>query len=327
MTHPLVTFVVPVYNYGRYVGDCLHSILDLEGGFPFEVIVVDDASTDNSAEVLHSFDDPRIRLLRNEKNLGHARTIEIGLSHAVGRFVARIDPDDRYRSHFLTKTLPEFDDPDVILIYGDAALIDENGQVTAERSDVVHRGMDFKGNEFVLLLEENFICAPTVIARREGWLKALPVPSHLAFNDWYFTLTMARSGLFRYLNEVLAEYRVHPANHHMMVVAQRDEEPSICWLLDRVFQEREDDPVIEEAKRVARRAIYAAHYLSLAPKYFGLGMYGDARRCYVLALRFQPKHIWNFSLWRHVLATIIGQRAYEAAKRVIRGSRPTATRL
>src|SRR5207248_7397114 len=53
-------------------------------------------------------------------------------------------------------------------------------------------GKDFKGCELVELLEENFICAPTVIARRECFLDQLPVPSHLSFHDWYLTLKIAQ---------------------------------------------------------------------------------------------------------------------------------------
>src|SRR6266446_438755 len=150
---PQVSFVVPCYNYGRYLPDCLGSIFAQEGGHDFEVIAVDDASTDNTGQVLREFADPRMRVIRHPKNLGHVATVNEGLSEARGAFIARIDPDDRYRPSFLNITLEKFREfPEVGLVYGDAALIDEHGHTNAERCDRVHSGRDFKGNEFLLLL-------------------------------------------------------------------------------------------------------------------------------------------------------------------------------
>src|SRR5262245_28610138 len=127
---PLVSFVVPCYNYGRYLDSCLASIFGQEGQHDFEVIVVDDASTDNTLEVLHAFTDPRLRIIYHRVNLGHVATINEGLSQARGTFIARIDPDDRYRPYFLTTVLEKFlAFPDVGMVYGDAALINEHGEI------------------------------------------------------------------------------------------------------------------------------------------------------------------------------------------------------
>ncbi|HET6268013.1 MAG TPA: glycosyltransferase family 2 protein, partial [Acidobacteriota bacterium] len=181
--NPQVSFIVPCYNYARYLPDCLNSILALEGAGYYEIILIDDASTDNTLEVIQSFRDSRIRLIRHAQNMGHARTINEGLSEARGKFVARIDPDDRYKPHFLTAVLPKFDEhPEVGLVYGDVSLIDDQGNVMVERGDTFHQGRDFYGNELIALLERNIICAPSVLARREAWLGVTPVPEWLAFN-------------------------------------------------------------------------------------------------------------------------------------------------
>src|SRR4051794_9364967 len=121
---PDVTFIVPCYNYGRYLGDCLSSIFAQEGGATFEIIAIDDASSDDTLAVLSRFADPRLRVARHAINQGHGTTITAGLQLARGRYVARIDPDDRYRNDFLAVTLPKLERfPDVGLVYGDAALI------------------------------------------------------------------------------------------------------------------------------------------------------------------------------------------------------------
>jgi len=312
---PQISFIVPCYNYARYLPDCLSSIFNQRGDFDFEVIAIDDASTDNTAEVLRSFSDPRLRVISHRINEGHVGTINEGLREARGEFIARIDPDDRYRSSFLSHVIEKFVAfPEVGLVYGDVSIIDDRGQITVERSDREHKGRDFKGNELVRLLERNFICAPSVIARRTAWLKALPVPDGLAFNDWYFTLMMAREHEFYFINKVLADYRVHSSNHHSSIVLNKTEEPSIFWLLDRIFSEQEKTSELEKEKRRARRRIYGSQCLNIADKYFGCGYDTDARRCYLMALRYQSASRLDASLVRHLLATYIGRKAYESLK-------------
>lgn len=318
---PLVSFVVPCYNYGRYLPDCLRGIFSQEGDHDFEVIAIDDASTDNTEQVLRDFADPRMRVIRHSRNLGHVATVNEGLAEARGSFIARIDPDDRYRPNFLSITLGKFEEcPDVGLVYGDAALMNDSGQVTVSHSDRTHAGKDFRGNEFLRILERNIICAPTAIARREAWHKAMPIPEGLAFNDWYFNLMIARLYDFYYVNRVVADYRVHPSNHHTKIVRDRSEEASIVRLLDRIFQEHEASTGLERAKRRVKRRIYGAQYLTLADKYFGLGMNADARRCYARAIQNRPAYLTRWGVQRHFGATLIGRSRYELGKSLIRSA-------
>lgn len=318
---PLVSFVIPCYNYGRYLAGCLNSIFGQEGSYDFEVIVIDDGSTDNTSEVLSSFSDPRLKVIRHATNLGHVAVINEGLSLARGVFIARIDPDDRYRPYFLSTVLGKFYDfPEVGLVYADAALINEQGEVTLEHCDRVHGNQDFKGNELIRLLENNFICSPTVIARQQAWRRALPVPAGLAFHDWYFTLMMAREYEFYYINRVLADYRVHPLNFHDKIMREKKEESSVFWLLDRIFTEVEKKPDLESQKLKFKRCIYSAQYFALANRYFGFGMQADARRCYLQAIRYRPSYLFKFTTLRFLAATSIGLRQYESFKRFYKRS-------
>jgi glycosyltransferase involved in cell wall biosynthesis len=312
---PQISFIVPCYNYARYLPDCLNSIFTQEGDFDFEVIVIDDASTDNTLEVIRSYTDPRIRVISHPVNMGHARTINEGLKEAGGEFIARIDPDDRYRPYYLSVVMEKFRSfPEVGMVYGDVAMINAAGEITAERCDREHGGGDFKGNEFVKLMEKNFICAPSVMARREAWLDALPAPEWLAFNDWYFTLMMARKCEFYYINQALADYRVHDSNHHNQIVVKKSEEPSIFWLLDQIFGETENSIELERQKRRARRHIYGAQYVDMAEKYFGCRYDVDARRCYLRAIRYRPVYAADLGVMRRLFATFIGRRVYETSK-------------
>jgi hypothetical protein len=256
-------------------------------------------------------------------NQGHVITVSEGLAAARGRFVARIDPDDRYRSNFLASLLPRFDvSPGVGLVYGDAAVIDARGNVLTERCDTIHAGRDFQGNELVKILEKNFICAPTAIARCEAWQRFLPVWDGLAFNDWYFNVMMAREYDFCYVNEVVADYRVHGSNHHSRIVVEKKEEPSIFRVLEWVYTHPEIDDDLQTAKMAARRRVYAAHYLDMADKYFGVGYTRDARRCYLQALRHKPSLAFRRGVLRRLLASATSRDAYDWLKVKILGRSP-----
>src|SRR5581483_9711498 len=92
---PLVSVVVPAFDAARYLGRSLDSIL--AQSYPeLEVVVVDDASTDGTADLLASYDDRRLRVLRNDRNLGQFGAINAGIAAARGAIVAVQHADDEY---------------------------------------------------------------------------------------------------------------------------------------------------------------------------------------------------------------------------------------
>jgi glycosyltransferase involved in cell wall biosynthesis len=314
---PLVSFVVLCYNTERYAGDCISSILNLDTEVPFEIIALDDHSPDATYAVLNSFSDPRLKVLRNEKNLGHALAMERAIRETSGSFLARIDSDDRYRPNFLNRTLPILETyPEVGLVYGDASIIGPTGEEHSPRCDRQHGGKDFKGYELIELLGWNFICAPTIIARREFLLRHLPIPPHLAFSDWYFTVNMARETQFYYVDSVIADYRVHSGNFHATTIQDKSEERSIFWFLDQVYGSEERSAELQDRKLRARRQVYGRHYLTLADKYFGALMDEDARRCYWRGLKGNPAYFLSSGVSRRFAATLMGRNTYERVKAI-----------
>lgn len=94
MTHtPRVTVLMPVYNAETYLQEAVESILR-QTFADFEFLIIDDASTDTSREMVRSYSDPRIRLLENERNMRVAATLNRGLDEATGEYIARMDADD-----------------------------------------------------------------------------------------------------------------------------------------------------------------------------------------------------------------------------------------
>jgi glycosyltransferase involved in cell wall biosynthesis len=126
---PKVSVIIPSYNYAQYLVHSLESVLSQEFK-DFEVIVVDDGSTDNTRELVASYDDPRVRYIFQE-NKGMAETRNTGIRAAKGKLIALLDADDRWLPHKLTKQVNLFDQAlDLDFVFGESEMIDEKGDVT-----------------------------------------------------------------------------------------------------------------------------------------------------------------------------------------------------
>jgi glycosyltransferase involved in cell wall biosynthesis len=122
-----VTAAISCYNYGRYLQGCVESALG-QTYPPVEVLVVDDGSTDDTAEVMRRFSgDPRVRYVRTP-NRGQAAAKNKAVSEAVGDVVAFLDADDLWHPEKLARQAPLFDDPAVGVTFTDHWVIDVDGR-------------------------------------------------------------------------------------------------------------------------------------------------------------------------------------------------------
>lgn len=120
LTRRTVSVVIPCYNYGRFLPEAVGSVLD-QVGVDVDVVVVDDCSTDDSAAVAESLAaaDPRVRLVRNPRNLGHVATFNAGYEHTEGEFVVRLDADDLLTPGSLGRAVALMEEhPSLSLVYG-----------------------------------------------------------------------------------------------------------------------------------------------------------------------------------------------------------------
>ena len=307
---PRVSIFVQAYNTAAYVGDCLASVLAQESRHAFEVLVIDDASTDGTTDIIARLADPRVRLIRHQPNTGAIATANEGYGLARGEFIARLDSDDRLRPQFIERTVSALlANPRLGLAYGDVVTIDAAGCVTSSTGMVRRSGPEV-GNEFLPLLLENFIPAPSTMVRREALQPLLPIPSHYRFLDWYITTGITEQWDSCFVPEVLADYRVHGENMHQAMILDRRGEATSQQVLDALFSH----PVRQDEKRRWRSRVYARHYLTYAEKYFGFGMNADARRCYRRALQLEPALLFQKGIARRFGATVVGRPLYDSAK-------------
>lgn len=131
---PRVTVLMPVYNAARFVEAAIRSVL-AQTFDDFELVVIDDGSSDDSARIVRSFDDPRIRFVQNERNLGLTPTLNRGLALARGEFVARQDADDLSEPPRLERQVAFLDaNPEVAVVGSWYTKIGEHGEPLGKRT-------------------------------------------------------------------------------------------------------------------------------------------------------------------------------------------------
>lgn len=136
MKEPLVTIAVPAYNAGKTIGAMIESVL-AQTYTNWELLIVDDGSSDNTAEVVRSFSDSRIRLICDGKNRKIAPRLNQLIDEAKGEFFARMDADDRMLPDRVERQLEYLiAHPEVDVVGGGAIVVDEGGNVLGGRNIV-----------------------------------------------------------------------------------------------------------------------------------------------------------------------------------------------
>jgi GT2 family glycosyltransferase len=211
-----VTFVVTTYNYARYVATAIDSVLS-QTHPAVDVVVVDDASTDDTAAVLARYDgDARVRVIRHARNAGAVRSWNAGLEAASGAYVALLDADDYAVSSDAVARQVRLlgDHREVGFVYAGRRIVDEDGAA-------VHTSLpymeDYVGNGIEeirerLIWENQVEHSGTMIRRScldEVGLHDLAIP-HAA--DWDLWLRLAVRYDVGYIAAPLYAYRTHASN-------------------------------------------------------------------------------------------------------------------
>jgi glycosyltransferase involved in cell wall biosynthesis len=211
-----VSVCMAVHNGARFLQPQVDSILSqLRPGD--ELLVVDDASTDDSPALLESMRDAHLRLYHNDKNLGVVRSFEKALRGASGDIIFLSDHDDIWLPGKVASSLAVFAaHPDVTMVVTDAKLIDEHGKVTKE-SFFAERG-DFAAG-FLHNFVKNKYLGCTLSFRRSMLRYFLPIPADVPMHDMWFGLLNAIYGKTFFINEPLTAYRRHAGNATPLVTS------------------------------------------------------------------------------------------------------------
>ena len=205
-TEPRVSVLVPVFNAEPYLQESLNSVFS-QTFKDFEIVAIDDGSTDGSRDVLASFRDPRLVVAHNDLNLGVALTLNRGLRLAKGAYVARLDADDIAMPERLARQVAFLDNhPDIALVGSFAEMIDPEG--TPFKTQTVPLGFD----EIIeRIFSVNLFIHPSVMFRKSvvqnlgGFRKEA-----LHAEDYDLWLRIIEHHDVANIPEALIRYRVHP---------------------------------------------------------------------------------------------------------------------
>lgn len=199
----LVSIIMPNYNGEKYVFETINSVI-AQTYKNWELLFVDDCSTDNSIEIVNSFGDARIRVLKNDKNSGAAIARNKAIEEANGRWIAFLDSDDLWMPEKLEKQISYMESNKVLFSYTDYEVIDENNKSV---SLFIPR-LDVCGYKDIL--KHNHIGCLTVIYDSEKIGKVFMPTNAIKREDLACWLTILKNGVEAHcLHECLAKYKVH----------------------------------------------------------------------------------------------------------------------
>ncbi len=255
---PRVSIVIPTYNRVSFIPEALHSV-QAQTFRDFEIILADDGSTDNTAQVVQQLGQSLIYVPLPHRGQP-AATRNAGLRAATGEFVAFLDSDDVYFDHKLAAQIAAFDThPEIGVVYSDGVFFrDTPGQPIGQ----VQTGLpNPSGNVFAELLRGNFLAPPVVLIRKVcldsvGWFDEHP--DYILAEDYDLWLRLAAQYAFMYVPGNVAAIRRHSGNSSANVAALRQQTLHVLAKMDTLF------PDLMHQHRQARHEAYARNHGAVA---------------------------------------------------------------
>ena len=277
-----VSVVVPNYNYERYISKRIETILTQT--YPiYELIVLDDMSTDNSvmvideklAEVRAKYPGLKVQFVVNEENSGKAiLQWKKGFELATGDYVWIAEADDLSSRQFLAEAMKGFDDPEVVMSYTESKLINSHGMMLApnfrwsrDREKTGHYKMNYIKDGFREIEEIMAIRCTIPNVSSVVFRKSDKIPYLLYFDeaarfsqagDWYFYTKVLEHGKISYNKKALNKFRIHGKSKtagakkddkHYEEILGLHKEFALKYNLDEFVQKR----MLNEEKRIAKR--------------------------------------------------------------------------
>lgn len=291
---PKVSVVMPTYNRAHFIGEAIQSVLD-QSFKDFEIIVIDDGSTDNTKEVVDSFQDHRIKYMY-QRNCGVSAARNNGIQASNGEHIAFLDSDDLLLENALEKggqILARY--PEVGFSYGQAYLIDGRGSVFGLRLPKQKHSYVRGGSEEIreFLVRGNYIPTSTVITRRSCLFDVgLFNPAFRSGSeDLDLWVRLAKRYAVAYIAEPLVKYCVHSGS--ILTGRKLDElKKSHSVIFEGVFNDAALGPLLSSE----RPKTYFHLHLHLANKAYGTGEMKTAREHLFKALKIYPKGFFK-GLW------------------------------
>jgi glycosyltransferase involved in cell wall biosynthesis len=205
-----VSVVMSAYNGAGYVEEQLESILH-QTYSNLEVILIDDASTDNTYNILKSYaaKDNRVSLYQQQKNVGYNISFSEACSKVTGTYIAISDQDDIWELDKIEKQTKKIEEnPGSVLVHCISARFEEK---TKPHLRSIKRLNFFRGNDIRNFFLHNYISGHTILFHQSLLKAALPFPSNVYY-DWWLAAYACTMGNIEFIDEILVWHRMHETN-------------------------------------------------------------------------------------------------------------------
>jgi glycosyltransferase involved in cell wall biosynthesis len=206
----LVSVVMSTYNGSSYVAEQIESILN-QTYSSLEIILADDASTDNTFEILKSYaeKDRRIITCQRKENAGYNINFSEACAKATGTYIAISDQDDVWELDKIEKQLKKInEDPNNILVHCISARFEERSQ---PHLGSIKKMNFFRGNDVKSFYLANYVLGHAMMFRKSLLEAALPFPANVYY-DWWLSAYACTMGNIEFVDEILVWHRMHQTN-------------------------------------------------------------------------------------------------------------------
>ncbi|GMA60050.1 glycosyltransferase [Alicyclobacillus fastidiosus] len=213
MGNTKVSVLVTTYNQQEYIAEALNSVLMQEHGYPYEVIIADDCSTDNTAHIIREFQTryPEVmRVLPTSTNVGITQNYKRGFKACTGDYVAVLEGDDYWTSRDRIRTMVEFLDRNI------GCVLAFNRYTVSNMYQSYIQPWPINDAFQILtvsdLIRSNFIGNFSTCIYRNDVIKSLDDSLYnMKVYDWMFNIAVSQHGFIGYIPQVMSVYRQHPA--------------------------------------------------------------------------------------------------------------------
>ena len=249
---PLVSVIIPAYNAEKTIHETIESVLN-QTFTDFELIIVNDGSTDNTLEVISQIDDSRLKVF-SYPNAGVSASRNRGVSHAVGKYISFIDADDLWTSNKLKAQLEAIQkEPQAAVAYSWTDFIDQEGKFIDRDERVT-----YSGDVYPQMLVRDFLSsASNVMIRRRAFIESGRFDESLAgAADWDLFLRLAARYHFVMVPQVGIFYRI--ADRNSMSSDLQKQEEDCLKVIERAFTQAPES--LQHLKQKSLASLY--EYLS-----------------------------------------------------------------
>lgn len=208
-----VSIIISCYNHGKYLKFCINSILS-QTFKDFEIILINDGSTDDTVQIAKSFKDKRLRFFNHKKNIGAIKRTNEGLKRATGGYINLFSADDGMLPKNLEKKARILEkSPEVGFVFSEMKVIDGDGKFIRDTNFRKSKSYVNKNDYYEFLSYGSFIHTASMLTKASCYKKIGFYDEEIPLGaEWYNQINLCKNYKSAYINEPLVFFRMHGEN-------------------------------------------------------------------------------------------------------------------